>query len=164
MTIFLTSASRIEQLNKKRMYRLIDNELYQDDDGSIYLAWRGYTTDNFTWINSNCWDIRCSHIHDVGCQYHRLVKINLIENELYRLGLLHAHGGMIVCEDIPLEYLEVVDITGHEVNNLFYRMLRDADNPPTPKTVQCLYRAGVSLNLKWFRTVKNDLDLNKIYI
>lgn len=34
---FLTSASRIEQVGNRK-YRLIDNELFKDDDGEIYLV------------------------------------------------------------------------------------------------------------------------------
>ena len=49
---FLTDAARIEQIPKKGMYKVLDNELYQDDDGFIYLVWRGFQTDNFTWIRS----------------------------------------------------------------------------------------------------------------
>ncbi len=160
---FLTAASRIEQLPQKRMYRLLDNELYLDDDGSIYLAWRGYTTDNYTWINASEYDIRCSHIHDVGCQYHQLVRVKATEWDLNRFGYLRLHKGKMVCENIPVEYLEAVDVTGHEVNNLFYRMLRDADNPKTPKAVQCLYRAGVSFNLHWFTTGKEKIDLTRLF-
>ena len=59
MAKFLTSAAEIEQLPKKGLYKIHNNELFQDEDGTIYLAWRGFYTDNFTWINSSDWDIRC---------------------------------------------------------------------------------------------------------
>lgn len=160
---FLTSASRIEQLDKPRQYKLVDNELYLDDNGHIYLAWRGFQTDNFTWLNSNEWDIRCSHQHDVGCQYHQVVKVCLTEHQLKRMDLLYQHKDKWVCRDIPTIFLRVVDVTGHEINNLFYRMLKNADCPETPKYIQYLYRAGVSFNLNWFRTGKTKIDLKLLY-
>lgn len=160
---FLTSASRTEQIAEKGEYRLVDNELYEDDDKSIYIAWRGFKTDNFTWINSNDWDIRCSHQHDVGCQYHQILKVNLTEDELKKLGYLRQHKNKWVCDDVPLKYLKPIDITGHQINNLFYRTLKSADCPPTPKYIQILYRAGVSLNFNWFLTGKEKINLKKIY-
>jgi hypothetical protein len=160
---FLTSGSSKKQTNKKGMYYLTDNELYQDDDGSIYLAWRGYPTDDFTWIDAENWDTRCSHIHDVGCSCGQLVKVRLNEQGLRNLHYLHAKNDEIICEDIPSQFLQVVPITGHQVNNLFYRMLRDADCPQTPKYIQYAYRTGVCFNFGWFYGKKIPIDLNKLY-
>lgn len=160
---FLTSSSETKQLAQKGQYKLIDNELYLDDNGYIYLAWRGFQTDNFTWINSNDWDIRCSHLHDVGCRHHQMVRVCLSERQLKRLGFLYKYKGEWLCRDIPPVFLKVVDITGHEVNNLFYRMLKNADCPKTPKIIQYLYRAGVSFNLNWFRTGKEKINLKNLY-
>jgi len=159
---FLTSASRIEQVGNRK-YKLLDNELYKDDDGSIYLAWQNYVTDNFTWINSNGYDTRCAHIHDVGCQFHSVVRIKLTEEKLKALRYLCVKGNKIICKNISEKFLEVVPVTGNWINNLFYRMLRDADTPPTPKVIQYLYRAGVSLNFKWFLPNKKDIDLTQLY-
>ena len=159
---FLTSASRIEQVGNRK-YRLIDNELYKDDDGNIYLAWRNYITDNFTWINSNGYDTRCSHIHDVGCQFKEVVRVLLNEAQLKSLRYLCVKDDKIICKNIPTKFLETLPVSGTQINNLFYRMLRDADTPPTPKYIQYLYRAGVSLNLKWFLKRKKKLDLEMIY-
>lgn len=159
---FLTSAARIEQLPQKGLYKLLDNELYKDDDVSLNLHLRGFETDNFTWINSSDWDIRCSHGHDVGCKYHQIIKVKLTEAELWAEGFLHYHRGKVVCEDIPVEYLEIVDISGHQINNLFYRMLRDADCPKTPKLTQYSYRIGVAFNIGWFWSGKNKLTHKEI--
>lgn len=46
MGYFLTAPSRIQQLPKKGMYKLIDNELYLDDDDTINLHWRNFQTDS----------------------------------------------------------------------------------------------------------------------
>lgn len=160
---FLTKPSVTEQLNKKGKFKLMSNELYRDDDGTIYLAWRGYETDNFTWIKKADWDIRCSHIHDVGCQYHQLVKVLLPEEKLRSYRILTGLEGQAICKDIPLRFLRVVNVSGHFVNNLFGRMLKSADCPPTPFIIQKLYRAGVSLNFKWFFSGREKIDLKKIY-
>ena len=79
---WITDNSRIEKLSEANKWRMIDNELFQDEDGSIYLTPRNYETDNYTipdWIawlggNKSKWDIRPSHIHDFGCQYHQLIR------------------------------------------------------------------------------------------
>lgn len=160
---FLTSPALTEQLPKKGMYKLELNELYKDDDGTINLHWRGFETDNFTWIKSNNWDTRCSHGHDIGCKYGKIVKVKLTEEQLKSLGFLCRIHNKIVCKDIPIKYLEVVDISGHEINNLFFRMLRDADCPKTPKIIQYFYRAGVCLNFNWFLHRKDELILENLY-
>lgn len=160
---FLTAPSRIQQLPQKGLYSLLDNELYQDDDDSINIHWRNFQTDNFTWINSSDWDIRCSHGHDIGCKYHQIVKVGLTEAKLREMGLLKEYNEMVVCKDIPQKYLEIVNVSGRKINNLFYRMLRDADCPKTPKHIQCLYRGGVAFNLNWFKTGKKKIELDKIY-
>ena len=42
---WLTDNSRLEKSDKPNKWFLLDNELYQDDDGSIYLAPRNYETE-----------------------------------------------------------------------------------------------------------------------
>lgn len=160
---FLTTCSGSRQKPKKGMYELEFNELYKDDDESIYLAWRRFWTDHFTWIVSGDWDTRCSHQHDVGCKYHQVIRVKLTEQELWDNYYLQEVNGEVICTDLPPEVLEVVDVTGHWINNMFYRMLRDADCPKTPKFIQLMYRAGVSLNFGWFRTGKQKIELDKIY-
>ena len=163
---FLTGSAKIQQLDKKGMYRLCANELYKDEDGTIYLAWRNFQTDNFTWINSNDWDTRCSHINDIGCKYHQIVKVNLNETKLKEKGILQISpysSNELICNDIPKEYLEVIKASGHKINNMFYRMLKAADCPKTPKFIQILYRCGVALNFKWFISGKKKINLEKIY-
>lgn len=160
---FLTTASRTEQVPQKGVYKLIDNELYKDDDESINLHWRNFRTDNYTYIKKGDWDIRCAHGHDIACKYHQIVKVIFSEKELKEKGFLHEYKGLMICEDIPPCFLRIEDITGHETNNLLYRMMRDADCPKTPKFYQYIYRAGVSFNLNWFFTGKQKIEIGNLY-
>lgn len=160
---FITPKAAIRQLNAKGMYQVLENELYIDEDSIPYFCWRLFQTDNFTWINSSDWDIRCSHIHDIGCKYHQVVKVKLTVAEMIEMGILipiRDREGHYFCKDIPVEFLEVVDITGHQINNMFYRMLKATN---APKYVQLAYRAGVALNFGWFTTGKQKIDLNRLY-
>lgn len=160
---FLTTSSAATQLPKKGMYQLSRNELYKDDDGTIYMVWRLFWTDHFTWIVSGDWDTRCSHLHDEGCRHHQIIRVKLTEQQLRKCRYLVVKNDEVICHDLPPQFLEVIDVTGHWINNLFYRMLRDADCPKTPKHIQLLYRAGVALNLGWFKTGKHKIDLKNIY-
>ena len=72
-------------------------------------------------------------------------------------------GTDVICLDIPSKYLFVRDVSGTWINNLFYRMLRDADCPKTPKYIQIAYRLGVCFNVGWFFTGKNKIDLDRLY-
>lgn len=160
---FLTDESIIIQKGERGQYLLLGNELYKDDDGVIYLAWKGFQTDNFTWLRSNDWDIRCSHIHDVACKHHQLVRVMLNEFQLRMLRILKVQDNHVWCKDIPRQFLKIVDVSGTEANNLFYRMLKAADNPRTPKIIQILYRIGVMFNFHWFFTGKEKINKDKIY-
>ena len=86
---FLTTPVPETQIGRNK-YRLEGNTLFKDDDGTIYLAWRGFETDNFTWLRSATWDTRCSHIHDVGCEYHKLVVVTLTEAQLRQRRILRV--------------------------------------------------------------------------
>jgi len=161
---FLTSPAAIKQFSKG-LYKVLSNELYKDDDGFIYLVPRGFQTDNFTWINSSKWDIRCSHFHDVGCKYHQVLKLKwyVTEDYLRKHRLLRVHNSEIICEDIPVTLLQIENVSGHWINNMFYRLLKSADCPPTPKYIQLLYRAGVAFNINWFKTGKEKIYFKNLY-
>ena len=160
---FLTDSAVTKQINKKGMYKVLGNELYKDDDGTIYYVWRNFQSDNFTWINSSDWDIRCSHGHDVGCKYHEVVVVKLTEEQLRRCRYLVVKNDEVICLDLPPKFLEVRKVSKCFINNLFYRMRKSADCPKTPKHVQLGYRAGVALNLGWLWSGKIKIDLNRLY-
>ena len=141
---------------------VITNQLYRDKDGTIYLAPRRLVTDNYTMplgINKSKYDVRPSHFHDIGCRYHQMVVVNL-PLETIRKKYLFKFRNIVFCRDIPRKFLKVVPITGREVNNLFYRMMRDAN---IPKGICKLYRSGVAFNFGWFFSGKEEIDLDNIY-
>lgn len=165
---WLTEKSRIEQGNDANDWYLLDNELFEDEDGSIYLTPRNYKTDNYTipdWIawlggNKSKWDVRPSHIHDFGCQFHQLLKVNLTEQELIKAKILRLHKTKIICDDIPREYLSIVPVTKWQIDCLFKRAMKAVGT--IPAKIYNLYRGGVFFNFGWLGK-HPAFDLNKIY-
>lgn len=152
---FLTAHSRFEQLNVPEKWKLIDNQLYKDDDGSIYLCPRNYITDGFTIPNFVAvlggskmnYDTRASSQHDFECSYHKVIQVNMTENRLRSSGLLHIANGINVCENIPLKFLSVKETTFKQTNERFIRMLASVNNIPAWR--RALIGKAVFLNVGW---------------
>lgn len=167
---WLTYNSRLEKLPEANQWLLVDNELFKDEDGSIYLVPRNYKTDNFTvpdWVawlggNKSKWDVRPAHLHDFGCEFHQLIRVALSENLLRKLGYLKYHKDkeIIICEDIPIKYLELIPIDKWEIDCLFKRAMKATDT--IPARIYNLYRAGVFFNFGWLGN-HPPYDLSKIY-
>ena len=115
---FLVGKARVQQTDKKRIWKLLDNEVYKADDGKIYLAPRTmysdfYTIPSWTAVIAGSpvdYDARASFVHDILCYCHESLLINLTEEELKEKGYLRYSEkvGMWVCEDVPPEYLRAV--------------------------------------------------------
>ena len=163
---WITSFSRLEQVDED-LYELIDNELYQDVDGTLYLAPRGTMTDNFSrpFGNKQKYDVRPSHIHDIGCRYKQLIIVDCCLDTLKSAGLLQGRGDLnnrkIILEDVPLSMLKIVDVAKFEVDNLFMRMCKATD---MPKWAVALYRAGVFCNIGWLWSGKDKIQKENIYL
>ena len=165
---FLTAHSRFEQLNTPEKWKLIDNQLYQDDDGVIYLCPRNYITDGFT--IPNClsviagskmkYDTRASSQHDFECSYHRVIVVTQTEKKLREMGLLYSYNGINVCENIPLELLEIKETKFFETNRRFLRMLLSVNTIPRWRA-DLMYKA-VNLNASWLFS-KHSLDITRLY-
>lgn len=160
---FLTDKSRLGHLDKD-LYYCLDNVLYQDSDGSIYLVPRGFVTDLYSIPNCTAWlvgdsagrDPRPALVHDFGCAYHQLLKVRgLTVNDLIVYGYLTKHYCEIqekdlqVCHNIPKEFLQLVDVTKGSVNDLLGRAM-ECTNIPTLERKKI--RAGVTLNFNYFWT------------
>lgn len=165
---WLTSKSRLEQADEPNKWLMIDNELYYDDDGSVYLTPRNYITDNYTvpdWIvwlagGRGKYDVRPSHLHDFICQYHQAIRVKLNEYGLRKLRYLRSKNDKIVCDDIPVRFLELVPFTKWEADCLFKRAMISTNTIPTGKCN--LFRGGVFFNIGWLGKHKS-YDLSKIY-
>ena len=155
---FLTYKVRCQDYYKD-LKLVVDNVLYQDDDGSIYLVPRNFVTDLYSIPNIFAFvvgdsagrDTRPSIVHDFGCAYHKLIKVDLTKEQLKRLGYLRAHysqeqqATITVCEDIPTYYLSFKEVTKGSINDMFGRMM---DCLRIDK--RGLIRAGVAFNFNFY--------------
>lgn len=174
MCRFLTGKARIQQTDRKRVWKLLDNEVYKANDGKLYLAPRTMYTDNYTiplwasWIAGSPvdYDTRCSHIHDQFCYNHQALMITLTEEELREKGYLKYSEKTVmwVCEDIPVKYLVKRKVSKFETNNMLYECMEAAGEPWLSRA---LVRAGVAFNIGWYIDSWTgkvfDLDLSRIY-
>ena len=174
MCRFLTGKARLQQTEKKRVWKLLDNEVYKANDGRLYLAPRTMQTDNYT---IPCWiawvagspvdhDTRCSHIHDQFCYNREALMINLTEKELRDKGYLRyfEKSNMWVCEDIPAEYLAKRKVGKWETDNMLYECMEAAN---IPFLSRCIIRFGVLFNIGWLIDLWTnkifELDLDRVY-
>jgi hypothetical protein len=165
---FLTASSRFEQLPVPEKWKLLDNQLYLDDNGDIILCPRNYITDGFTIPNllsviagtKMQYDTRASSQHDFECSYGKVIKVHLTEQELLNMKLLHVYNGMFVCEDIPLEYLEAQKTTFRETNARFARMLKTCKS--ISKLRYNLITKAVYFNVSWI-LAKHELNMDELY-
>lgn len=181
----LTYKSRIQQIGDTNKFCLIDNEVFETINGTI-IAPRYLFTDNITFINNTFVDIRASHVHDIGCAYHKLIISNLTECDLIHMGLLHLnekatererkflkaledagkYNGdtevlVMVCEDIPKEYLSTIDVSFSENNQLFKEMLIRTGVPVAKANIM---GGAVYLNAGWaLRKVRQMPAIDDIF-
>ena len=166
---FLTDKSRLAQTNIEGIWYTLDNQLYKDDDGTIYLAPRhtltdGYTIPQFlTPIVGGRYDhdIRCCTQHDWECYYRKVITVNLTEFQLKRKRYLHYKDDMWVCENIPIELLIIKDTTFRETNARFMRMLKSIMN--ISKKDSFLIGNAVNLNVGWLINKPKELHLDRLY-
>lgn len=158
--------SKVPTIHSNRPNRVItltNQVLYYD--GTLYLVPRKTETDNYSIpfnINKNKWDERPSHLHDIGCRYHQVIIIDLPLEILYTNYIEIDKDNNIICKDIPIEYLKVIDIDFNTCNDLLYKGMEVISN--IPKYVTKLYRLAVNFNINWLNTGKNKIDINNIYV
>lgn len=166
---FITAKARIEQVDYKDYWKTIDNELFMDDDESLILTPRYLWTDGYTFPNfvmailggKNSIDTRPCHGHDCGCRFHELLYVNMSLAELKLHGYVRTHKDKVVCEDIPLEYIDVKKVSKSTVDNLLKRMMLACDIPRWKINV---IRFGVFFNLNWWlKTGKKSILTFDIY-
>ena len=157
MAEFLTSKSRLGQTAIEGIWYTLDNQLFKDDDGRIYLSPRNTLTDGFTIPDIFHFlvggkfqhDVRIACQHDFECYYKKAIVVNLSVLELRKARYLKYEKDMWICEDIPLEYLTFIDTTFKETNSRFRRMLNCISN--ISKWQRVLIGNAVNLNVGWLR-------------
>jgi len=166
---FITAHSRIQQVEKPGYWKTLDNELFMDDDGSLYIVPRFFWSDGYTFPgiimaflgDKHFYDVRPAHGHDLGCRFHEVMKVELSLTQLKLKGYLRMHQDMVVCDDIPLEYITVVKKSKNWVDNFFKRMMVSCD---IPKNKIRIIRLGVFFNLNWWlKTGKKHILEYDIY-
>ena len=174
MCKFLTGKSRLQQSDRKRVWRLLDNEVFKANDGTLHMAPRNMLSDNYTiplWMAAIAgspvdYDTRCSHIHDQVCYSHEALIINLTEKELRDKGYLRFSDkkNMWVCEDVPAEFLTKREMGKMEANNLLYECMEAAGEPLWSSLI---IRVGTIFNAGWIIDLLThkvfELDLNRVY-
>lgn len=174
MCKFLTGPARIQQTERRRTWKLLDNEVFKANDGCLYLAPRNMWTDNYTiplFVSILAgspvdFDVRNSHEHDFFCYFHRALIINMTEKELRDEGYLRYSdkNKMWVCEDIPIEFLKTRKIGKIEANNIFYECMEASG---VPLFYRVILRIGVFFNIGWIKDSLFDrcleFDISKIY-
>lgn len=171
---FLTGKARLQQTDRKRYWRLLDNEIYKDDNGDIHITPRNMLSDNYTiplWIDLLVgspvdFDTRCCHLHDLQCYSHETLIVTLTEEELIKKGYLRysEKNKMWICEDIPPKFLILRKISKLGANNMLFRSMKAAG---VSLWDRIKVRLGVVFNLNWFiyKWLKKtfELDLERIY-
>ena len=138
------------------------NQLFCSN-GVVYLIPRNTVTDNYTipfGINKTRWDTRPSHLHDIGCRYHKVLVVDLPLDVIYS-DYLYIEDNKVRCKDIPIDNIIVKGISFKECNDLLYKAMMALGNIPKP--ICKLYRLGVNFNLNWLFTNNNLLYINTIY-
>lgn len=164
---WITDGASLAKDKKPNKWILRHNELFKDEDGSIYLVPRNYKTDNYTipdwlaWLagSKSKYDVRPAHIHDFGCQYHQLIRVNLPELKVKNMYCFNDNG-IYTCKDIPLKYLELVPVTKWEIDCLFKRAMKATET--ISAYTYSIYRGGVFFNIGWLGN-HPPFDLSKIY-
>ena len=165
---FVTAKSRIEQ-TEDGYWKTVDNELFLDDDGELYIVPRYFWTDGYTFPglvmailgDKNFYDARPAHGHDLCCRFHERMRVCLSLSQLKMMELLRIHENKVVCDDIPLEYISVEKISKTWTDNFFKRMMKACN---VPRLQRYLIRFGVFFNLNWYlKTGKKSILEYDIY-
>ena len=165
---FITGETLTEQFPSGK-WRTVHNQLFMDEDGSIYLVPRNEVTDGYSYPLGGrmaSWDIRPAVGHDLECEYHQEILVNLSFADLINHGYIKnksVHGtDILICENIPAEFLEIRNTTFLGTNAKFKRMMKAVGI--SGFWVNAMF-AGVHLNISWAAWFLNKkrFDINNIY-
>lgn len=161
---FLTAKSRIEQTETDGYWKLIDNEVYLSNSGRLTITPRRFWSEGYTIPSifmpfigdKNKYDIRPAHGHDLNCRFHEIIFINLSLDELYdKFIFKHPKKNIMVCKDIPKQYLTIEKISKIKSDNLLKEMMLSCG---IENKICNLFRIGVTFNINWLKTGKKSLN------
>lgn len=169
MGFFITGATLNKQdLTEDGKYIALNNQLYMDNDGTIYLCPRGQIYDGYTiprWLaplagGHFTWDLRCCREHDLNCATHQEIVVNLSLTQLKLKRFLYTYENEVYCHDIPKEFLTVRDISFNNTNSKFKRMMKSTSLSPWRINMM---RFAVNFNIGWLFSGKDKINLEDIY-
>lgn len=163
---FITGRASVSQ-DPSGIWRTEHNQLFIDSDYTICLVPRNEETDGYSYPTGGRmaqWDIRPAIGHDFECKYHQKILVKLTPLELMQKGYIRHKiidgERIIICRNIPAEYLEIVDVTFLQANSRFKRMMKACGISAYWFNIMF---AGVHLNINWLRTGKKSFDIDNIY-
>lgn len=163
---FITGSATVEQ-NENGKWQTMHNQLYCDAGEQIYLVPRNTETDGYSYPLGGrmaSWDIRPAIGHDFECRFHQKIFVNLTLFQLIQMGYVKNKDvkgkGIVICENIPVDFLELRKTGFIETNARFKRMM---DACGISRGMANIMFGAVHLNLRWMRTGKPPFDLSQIY-
>lgn len=173
MGYFITGETVNKDTEEPGKKQAMNNQLYYDNDGILYLCPRKQIYDGYTIPRWLAWcaggrfqyDSRCARQHDIECLTHRKIVVNMSLTELKRNRYLFSYEDEMYCTDLPATCLNVQKTSFIETNKRFKRMLESIKTIPRWKV--WLFYIGVHFNIGWFiDTLFNKVakvDLNSLY-
>lgn len=173
MGYFITGETIIKDTDVPGMKQAMNNQLYYDNDGKIYLCPKKQIFDGYTiprwlaWIAGGRFqfDARCSRQHDIECSTHKKIVVNMSLTELKLGRYLFNYEGETYCMDLPTTCLDVQTTSFIETNKRFKRMLETIKT--IPKWRVWLFYIGVHFNIGWwidkFTKKITPIDLDCLY-
>ena len=161
LPVWLTSKGSVVQHDLPNKVVTTTNQLLYSN-GVVYLIPRGTVTDNYSiplGINKSKYDVRPSHLHDIGCYYHNVLVVDL---PLYKIDkYIDYKDGIKICRDIPIEYIKIIPVKFKQCNDLLYEGMRASTT--IPSYADKLYRFAVNFNINWLFTGKEQLHKDLVY-
>ena len=174
---FLTAETELRKSKSHFEWETLHNQLFEDNDGTIYLVPRYFQTDGYTiplivtpFIGDRMeYDIRPAVQHDWECKYRFALTTTLTEFELRQKRILHKINKQIegktvtidVCEDIPAKYLKIIPTTFVKTIKRFQRCLDCIDdmNGYNKKMIG----NAVFLNIGWLKDKPCKFNILNLY-
>ena len=160
LPVWLTSKGSVVQHDLPNKVVTTTNQLLYSN-GVVYIIPRGTVTDNYSiplGINKSKYDVRPSHLHDIGCYYHKVLVVDL---PLYKIDkYIDYKDGIKICMDIPIEYIKIIPVRFNQCNNLLYDGMRASTTMQTSCTASRLTSTSIGSSQVKKNSIKTWYILN----